>query len=227
MVDIPQRLGRIVTRDGYSYQITPADVLWLARSVHKEGGSNAATIWAYFQLQASARRSASLASLVLAHSQPVNPEWRRDGIHCRPGGDYAGQDNCAPSLLEQRDANAVRPWTQIPIAVREVVARAVTGNLPNPVPRAINFADERVSRGFLSRPANAGSGVVLKAPASACPACNWYLYEARSANWPANFVQVELDGRRSSEAALAAGLGLGTLFFAGAVGLGVYLWRKR
>jgi len=224
-VDIPQRLGRIVTREGYAYQITPADVLWLARSVHKEGGSNAATIWAYFQLQASARRSASLASLVLAHSQPVNPEWRRDGIHCRPGGDYAGQDNCAPSLLDQRDANAVRPWTQIPVAVREAVVRGVTGQLPNPVPKAINFAREDVSRSFLSRPRNAGSGVVLKAPADRCPQCNWYLYEARSANWPAGFVRVELDGQVSTEA--AAGLGAGAMVLALVSGYAAYRWRAR
>jgi len=218
MVSIPASLGRIVSRDGYSYQITPNDLLWLARSVHKEGGDYASTIWTYFQLQAAARRTSSLASLVLAHSQPVNPAWRADGEFCRPGGRYAAEDNCAPRLLEQRAANAVRPWEQIPVAVRDLVVRAATARLANPVPRAINFADPTVSANFLARPANAGSGIVRKAG-------NWYLYEARSANWPVDFVRVAHGGVSSGVAAAAGGIGLAL-----ALGLGAYMivrWQWR
>lgn len=217
MVSIPTSLGRIVSRDGYSYQITPDDLLWLARSVHKEGGDYASTIWTYLQLQAAARRTSSLASLIRAHSQPVNPAWRADGEFCRPGGQYANEPNCAPRLLEQRAANAVRPWEQIPVAVRDLVVRAATARLANPVPRAINFADPTVSANFLARPANAGSGIVRKAG-------NWYLYEARSANWPIDFVQVVHGSARSTTEVAAGGLGLALV-----LGVGAYLfvrWRR-
>jgi hypothetical protein len=227
MTPIPTSLGRIVS-GSYAYQITPTDVLWLARSVHKEGGSNAATIWTYLQRQAASRRSSSLASLILAHSQPVNPLWRRDGEKCRPGGPYAGQDNCSPRLLDERDANAVRPWEAIPEEVRAAVVAAVTARLANPVPGATDFADQEVSQSFIRR--NPGTRLVLKAVASRCPpcapgarcGCNWYLDEGRISS-P---VFVELDGRRAG-ASSSAGTGFGTLLLAFAVGYGVYRWRKR
>lgn len=214
---IPQRLGRIVS-GSYAYQITPADVLWLARSVHREGGSPAATIWTYLQRQAANHRRSSLASLVLSHSQPVNPDWRRDGEKCRPGGPYAGQDNCSPRLLDERDANAVRPWEEIPQSIRDVVVAGVTARLSNPVPRATDFADQEVSQSFLRR--NPGARLVLKAVASRCPRCNWYLDEGIVTS-P---VFVELDGRRAGASSSA---GLGTLLLAFAVGYGVFEAARR
>jgi len=197
---IPSRLGRIVTANGYSYQITPEDVLWLARSVHKEGRepTYASTIWAYFQRQAAYRRSASLASLVLAHSQPVNPEWRRDGRFCRSGGSSSTQPNCAPNILDQRADNAVRPWGAIPAAARTAVLQAATAALPNPVPRATNFADQAVTQNFLRR--NPDSRLISKVVSSQCPACNWYIAEGISRAWPDNFVRVDFDGTVSQSA---------------------------
>lgn len=195
---IPQRLGRIVTANGYSYQITPDDVLWLARSVHKEGRepTYAATIWTYFQRQAAYRRSSSLASLVLGHSQPVNPDWRRDGRFCRPGGQYTTSSRCAPDTLDQRADNAIRSWGEIPTAVRTAVLEAATAVLPNPVPRATNFADQEVSQGFLGR--NPSARLVSKVVSSQCPRCNWYIAERVSRDWPENFVRVDFDGTVST-----------------------------
>jgi hypothetical protein len=205
---IPSCLGRIVTRDGYAYQITPDDVLWLARSVHKEGGNHTATIWTYLQRQAAGRRSSSLASLVLAHSQPVNPRWRADGEFCRPGGEYAGSQYCTPQQLEARAANAVRPWSQIPQSVRDAVVSAVTARTPNPVPNATDFADPTVSAGFLRR--NPEARVVLRAG-------NWYIDERRVSS-P---VEIELDGRRVGAAAGGVGLAL-----AAALVAGYAVWRR-
>ena len=197
---IPQRLGRIVTANGYSYQITPDDVLWLARSVHKEGRepTYAPTIWTYFQRQAAYRRSSSLASLVLAHSQPVNPEWRRDGRFCRPGGQYNTSPKCAPARLQERADNAIRSWGEIPPAVRTAVLEAVTAVLPNPVPRATDFADQEVSQGFLGR--NPSARLISKVVSSQCPRCNWYLAERVSRDWPENFVRIDFDGTVSTSA---------------------------
>lgn len=219
MTSIPSRLGRIVAGD-YVYQITPDDVLWLARAVHKEGGSNAATVWTYFQRQAANRRSSSLASLVLAHSQPVNPAWRADGEKCRPGGPYHGTERCTPSQLASRAANAVRPWGEIPASVRDVVVAGVTGRLPNPVPGATDFADEEVSMGFLRR--NPGARMIFKAPQSACPRCNWYIDEG-SLRAP---VFVDLDGQRAGAAVAAAGIGFGTLVVALVAGYAAYRWSR-
>lgn len=211
--------GRIETADGYSYQITPDDVLWLARSVSHEGGNRAATIWTYFQRQAALRRTSSLASLVLGHSQPVNPAWRRDGAKCRPGGPYYGRDECSERRLAARDRAATMPWEQIPAETRNLVLAAATAQLPNPVPKATDFADARVSTGFLGR--NPGAGIVLQDG-------NWYLYESRSARWPANYVSVRLGDRVASDGISGGGSSaLFAVLLGAAAGIGFYFYRRR
>lgn len=211
--------GRIETADGYSYQITPEDVIWLARSVAHEGGNRAATIWTYFQRQAALRRRSSLASLVLGHSQPVNPAWRRTGEKCRPGGPYHDTDYCAERRLAARDRAAAMTWEQIPQAIRDVITAAVTARLPNPVPKATDFADARVSRGFLSR--NPGAGIVLQDG-------NWYLYESRSANWPANYVRVVHEGRTASDGGSSiVSPALLAVLLGAAAGVGYYFYRRK
>lgn len=186
MTSIPSRLGTIVSLDGYRYQITPTDVLWLARSVQYEGGNSLATAWTYAQRQVLFRRTRSLASLVLGHSQPVNPEWRRDGSFCRPGGRYYGQDNCSEVRLARRDEAAILPWSRIDPEITDMLLRWAQGQTTNPVPRATDFADAAVSASFLER--YPGSEVVLRAG-------NWYIAERTSSThdstrWPPGFVQI-------------------------------------
>lgn len=212
---IPASLGRIRTKNGWTYQITPEDVLWLARSVQYEAGNEAATAWTYLQRLAMAR-GASLKNLVQAHSQPVNPIWRRDGEKCRPGGPYNGRDECAPSRLATRDEAATLPWERIRPSVRDTVLKVVTARLPNPVPRAANFANAPVTQNYLER--NPASRIVLRDG-------NWYITEASTNSWPADFVRVEHDGRAAM--AGAAGAGLGAFAFAGLLGYAAYRWARR
>lgn len=187
MTSIPTRLGTIVALNGYRYQITPTDVLWLARSVQYEGGNYLATAWTYAQRQVLYRRTRSLASLVQEHSQPVNPIWRRDGEKCRPGGPYHGRDQCSEARLARRDEAANLPWASIRENIRDIVMRWAQGETTNPVPRATDFADEAVSRNFLANPQHAGSQVVLRDG-------NWYIAEVtgsrNATRWPAGFVQI-------------------------------------
>lgn len=216
MSDFPSssELGQIVSASGYRYQITPEDVLWLARSVAHEGGDHAATVWTYFQ-RIAAFRGSSLCSLVMAHSQSINPIWRRDGEKCRPGGPYYGRDECSERRLAARDRAASMPWDAIPAGIRQTVLDAAQAKLPNPVPRAIDFADPTVSSGFLRR--NPGSGIVLQAG-------NWYLYTARSAEWPADFVRVIYAGRTSMVSASSAAMPGWALWAIGAsAGIGTAL----
>lgn len=190
MTSIPTRLGTIVALNGYRYQITPTDVLWLARSVQYEGGSYLATAWTYAQRQVLYRRTRSLASLVQEHSQPVNPIWRRDGEKCRPGGPYHGRDQCSEARLARRDEAANLPWASIRENIRDIVTRWAQGETTNPAPRATNFADEAVSEGFLRR--HPGSQVVLRAGTPTNQ--NWYIAEVvgsrNATRWPAGFVQI-------------------------------------
>lgn len=217
MTSIPTRLGTIVALNGYRYSITPEDVLWLARSVQYEGGNYLATAWTYAQRQVLYRRTGSLASLVLGHSQPVNPKWRRDGEFCRPGGRFHGQDNCSEARLARRDEAAALPWASIREEIRSIVVNWALGQTTNPVPRATDFADAAVSENFLER--HPGSVVVLRDG-------NWYIAEkigTRDATrWPVGFVQIIAPG-----AAAVAVTGAGVLLPLAAAGALWYFSRGR
>jgi len=220
------QLGQIRSRSGRVYQITPEDVLWLARSVKYEGGNHAATAWTYAQRLMSFN-SPSLARLVQAHSQPINPIWRRDGEKCRPGGPYYGnQTHCSEAQLRRRDEAATIPWGSLPASIRGTIVDWARAKVPNPVPRATDFANAPVSQGFLSR--NPDAGVVLREG-------NWYLYEGRSAGWPADQVTITYDGRTAGPSPFAgipswapwviAG-GAATVLVGGAAAIALSMRRK-
>lgn len=198
---------------GYTLRITPEDLLWLARAVQFEGGSTAATIWTYAQ-RAALYEVPSLAGLVRAHSQPVNPIWASmDAEGCQ-----RAPSRCTPEQLATRARAASIPWSELSPLVRAKVIAWARAELPNPVPRATDFAAPEVSRAFLQR--HPGSYVVLRAG-------NWYIAEAESARWPKAFVKVVQGGRVSSESALPSWT-KGALWGAAAAalaGAGWWAWR--
>lgn len=214
-----QEFGQIVASDGWSYQLTPTDILWLARSVEFEGGTNpAGVIWTYAQRLAlpSVRSSyPTLASLVRAHSQPVNPKWARDGEFCRPGGSYADKPQCSEDKLARRDRAQSISWDDISTRTRDLVIKFAHAELSNPVPRSVDFADSSVSTGFLAR--NPAARVILKAG-------NWFIGTAQSLLWPKEHVRVQYRGLWSDESGSASGLVWIALLGAGIAG--VLAWRK-
>lgn len=194
-------LGEIVSADGYRYQITPEDILWLARSIQHEGGNKLATAWTYAQRMALFRRWGTLKELVQAHSQPVNPIWRRDGEKCRPGGPYHGRDECAERRLAVRDRAATMPWDEISPLTRMQVLAFAQARRNNVVPSATDFANGPVSTGFIRR--HPGTQVVMRDG-------NWYLAEGPSSSpgggsvsWPENFVTVRHRGNVTRRSVLA------------------------
>lgn len=208
---IPSKLSVIQSKGGYAYQITPEDVIWLARSVQHESGNHAATAWTYAQRMVMAR-ARSLTRMLQAHSQPINPIWRRDGSKCRPGGSFHGRDECSERRLAARDRAATMPWEDIRPDVRTLVVKFVTGQVPNNVPRAANFANAPVTQGYLSR--NPASRVVLREG-------NWYITEAATNDWPDDFVTLTRTAGGSGSTALFAVLtGI-------AAGVGFYFYRRK
>ena len=196
-----EELGEIVSADGYRYQITPEDILWLARSIKHEGGNKVATAWTYAQRMALFQRWPTMKALVQAHSQPVNPIWRRDGEMCRPGGRYHDRDECAERRLARRDRAASMPWEDIDLLTRMQVLAFAQARRNNVVPRATDFANAPVSESFISR--NPGTRVVMRDG-------NWYLAEGPSSSprggsvsWPENFVTIRYSGAVTQRSALA------------------------
>ena len=224
-------LGEIVSAGGYRYQITPEDILWLARSVHHEGGNKVATAWTYAQRMALFGRWRTLKDLVQAHSQPINPIWRRDGEKCRPGGAYHGRDECAERRLAVRDRAASMPWDQIGLLTRMQVLGFAQARRGNVVPRATDFANAPVSTSFMRRHPDAR--VVMRDG-------NWYLAEGPSSSpgggsiaWPEDFVTIRYRGsvaRRSPLAGVPSWvpiLAVGSASMVALGGLSVWAIRRR
>jgi hypothetical protein len=229
----PDEYGLIVSSDGWSYQLTPDDILWLARSVDFEGGTSpAAVIWTYaqrFALPDVRRNYSTLKGLVRAHSQPINPIWSRTGSKCAPGGPYHGKPECSEARLARRDRASSIPWEEISPRVRDLVVKFSRAELPNPVPRSVEFAQGSESRGdtvtgYIGR--NPAARVLMKAG-------NWFIGTARSLAWPDDHVTVRFGGRQSSELAPELNLtkeeskGALYLVLAAALGVAGYLVWKR
>lgn len=179
--------GKLRFSDGSSYQLTEEDMLWLARSTSYEGGPPAVTIWTEVQRFAQMHREglfSSFAALIRAFSQPVNPDWLRDGRYCRPGGSYANRSECSPGALSVREAASSATWTHLDARTPEVVATVIAwgqGRVPNPLPRSTNFAAPSVAANYLKRATTAK--LLLKAD-------NWYIQEAWANAWGRNHVRV-------------------------------------
>jgi len=118
-------------------------------------------------------------------------------------------------------------WDQIPMDLRQIVVRWATGNLPNPVPRSVDFANGPVTANFIrENPAR-----VYVQPEGfeggyrgTCPGryCNYFAAEPDSKTWPANFVT--MTGGRMKPA-----VGLSIIFgsIAAAVAVGVYFGLRK
>lgn len=201
------QLGRIVGA-GRSYQITSNDLLWLARAVACEGGNEAATAWTYAWRFIVKGWRGTLADLVRAHSQPVNPIWdEASDERC-----VSNPSRCTPAQLERRARCASATWDSLPEQVRIKVLAWARGALGNPAPKATDFADQVVSESFLRR--NPNARVVLRDG-------NWYI--AEEPQLPSNHVRVE-----GGDATSGAGAGvLGALALAAAGWAAVRAYQRK
>lgn len=182
------------------YTLTATDLLWAARAAACEAGGRAdgtaAVLWTWASLFASSSRFDTFAGLVRAHSQPVNDVWRATGQACAQGGSWGarapsnwfGEEECSPERLARRESCRSLTWEQIHPTVRDVVERFGAGKLPNPLPRAVDFAAKSV------RP-KAGLAVVKRIGA------NVFYTTADSRAWPTGFVKmIAPDGSVATDA---------------------------
>lgn len=206
-------MAKIRNGAGWNYELTESDLLWLARMAHWEGGEDPRdTIWTMAQAYAQPQKHnayPTFGAFLQAYSQPINPAWTRDGVFCRPGGRFYGRDECSETRLARRDRARSATWGELDPDVVNVVHAFAEGRVSNPVPRAVEFANQPVSESFLAR--NPGAEVVKRAG-------NWFIATATSKAWPEGWVTVTGGGGGSwllgvVGAALAAAVG----------GIGVYM----
>ena len=210
----------ITTTDGYRYELTGHDLLTLARSLHKEGVSDSPELlWTYAQRQALLRWG-SLASLVVAHSQPINPLWFPDGPKCRPGGPYEHEQECVNAA--SRPANARRAWRDIDPYVRRTIIAWTRGEVPNTVPRVVDFAaDSLVARKIAG--ANPEGFELFR------NAANSFVTTTRSRAWPSDrYVRLEASGHTVSVEGWTTGTKVAfALGLAAVLGGALYLANRR
>ncbi len=222
----------MIEAPGYSYQLTDDDILWVARSLEGEGGPRerdpAAILWTYTQRMVWRNQrgnpESSFARMVQLHSQPINPRWFRSAPNSLC---WKKPDACSDRKEAMRRRRRSMRWDQIPLELRQIVERWATGNLPNPVPRSVDFANGPVTAAFIRRnPAR-----VYVQPEGfeggergTCPErdCNYFAAEPDSKSWPANFVT--MTGGRMKPA-----VGLSIIFgsIAAAVAVGVYFGLRK
>lgn len=210
-------LGTITGEDGFRYDLTADDLQWLARAAKYEGRNKAATMWALAQrfvelreLNPGSATYRTFRDLITRYAQPVNPIWRRDGVMCAPGGDYASADVCAPNRLAVRDRAAEDPAE----AELALAYRWARGEIPNPVPRAVHYAVRR-----LVEPKLATGELHTLVLADD----NWYASDARSARWGKDHVRVSGTGTGGLSTGLVLGLSLGGVLL---VGLGAWAVQR-
>jgi len=219
-------MGKI-TAGSWTYILTENDKLWAARMCAREGGDPADVLWtmtqafAGFRIRRPTSRS-TFTEFIQGYSQPINPKWRRDGLFCRPGGSHAMDTNCdrdagpvgacCETLLARRDSAATMPFSAASPEVKSAVTSWFAGTLPNPVPKAVEFADQRVGNNFVAN--HAGSTIVKNAG-------NAYIATAASLRWPPNFVTMTGGGGSTTlPILLVVALGL-------SAGVGFALYRRR
>jgi hypothetical protein len=202
-------MGKIVA-GSWSYTLTDEDKLWAARMAQYEGGNPAATLWT--MTQAYARRAIhsrypTFTDFIRSYSQPINPIWALGGSRC-PNASDDPSSPCYTNRLRARERASTMAFSQADGDVQEAVNKWYAGTLPNPVPKAVEFADNTVGQHYID--AHPGSYLVLRSG-------NLYIATAESAGWHADYVR------------MAATVGAGILGFVvlAAVGAGGYWLYKR
>lgn len=198
----------ITTSDGWAYELTPTDLLWAARMIKGEGGNSAAVLWTMASRLAM-MRGRSFTDLIRGYSQPINPAWSRAGARCGPGGSAAGTDACAPARLDARDRISSLQPSDMPVQW-DLVQRWAAGGVPNPAPRAVEFATPEVVGTCILGHHGDCARVVLVAG-------NAYASSSSSDGWPESYVRVSGAGDAPSSSWLGPAVGLAIAFAAGVV----------
>lgn len=201
----------ITSSTGFAYTLSPEDKLWAAKMIKGEGGSPPAVLWTMAARFAMAR-GAGFAAFIRSYSQPINPRWYRDGELCREGGRFAGTDSCSETRLRKRERILAMAAADLRPELLQVEQWA-RGQVPNPVPKAVHFADASVSQNCL----DSGDCTRLVARLGG----NWHLATAASDRWAPDHVRVGGAGDGAIET------GFGMMLVVGAVAAGALALATR
>lgn len=118
---------------GGTYEVTAEDRLWLARAVQAEGPVRAdvarALVNLFAYLRSTGRHAGTLAALVRAYAQPVNPRWYEAGDLHLKAYNAAKSDIDAAKLLELARKREQLHSTRVTFSneTKRAVENALTG----------------------------------------------------------------------------------------------------
>lgn len=184
--------GQLVAKDGYRYQLTDEDVLWGARMLYGEGGSDLpAVLWATAQRFAGIpmrrRLHGTYTAMMRAWSEPLMAARAAGGSYCAG----STSSRCAPNLVARRTLIQSLPWdgpypSGTSASRWEEAKRVVTdwaqAKVPNSVPKAVDM-------GATTLTPPAGEEIVKRAGG------NIFYSTAESRRWPSDQVTLHHDGR--------------------------------
>jgi len=139
------------------HDVTPLDVLWLARALDGEGGDEravAATLVQRWVMLGGIERM-SLGDMAQAYCQAISPLWLAGGARCRRGGSGHGTPACSASRTAARARRRARPWGELRQDARDAAVWALyTDELPSYLPTSVHYATRAlVARKMRSREA--------------------------------------------------------------------------
>lgn len=143
-------LGTICYADGTTRRITPDDAVQMAKMIDGETWGSPTAEDGRAMLWAIAQRSGiwafpkwTLADLIRAYSQPINPKWTRTGSACKKyyAADFTGKipDSCSVKRVDRREKNIQMGWADTALGARREVLAFVAGSTPNPVPGVVGW----------------------------------------------------------------------------------------
>ena len=139
------------SRDTKPYYPTADDRLWLLRAVAAEGKPEpmvARALVNLFMLQRSKGNTQTLAKLVRAYAQPVNPRWFPDGdLHI--AAKAKGQDTAERAI--KRIAHSMRTLAAMPPHVVQAVNEALKSSFESDITDYAAPTLDATSKGYLPR----------------------------------------------------------------------------
>ncbi len=143
-------LGTVCYDDGTSRRLLPEDAVQLAKMIDGETWGSPSVADAHAMSWAIAARSGiwgfpkwTLADLIRAYSQPINPKWTRTGSACKQyyAAGYTGDipDSCSVKRVDRRERNIAMSWADTALIARREVLAFAAGTTVNPVPGMVGW----------------------------------------------------------------------------------------
>lgn len=131
-----------------SYVLNPDDIITLLRAVYREGPNYEAVVWSLlkrFAFYYGKGKYNTLAGLIKAYAQPINPDWFPDGKeHLKWLKTLSGNEKDREiSNANKRVEYSKTSEDQIPTKIKNIVYGVLNGSISDLVPGSVHYIASR------------------------------------------------------------------------------------